>query len=57
LGNRGAGIFDFQANNKYVVGEGSTHPSGHVYECISALPIVEIPDRLVDALEQYVVER
>ena len=57
LGNRGAGIFDFQANNKYVVGEGSTHPSGHVYECINPLPIIEIPDALVDALEQYVSVR
>ncbi len=57
LGNRGAGIFDFQANNKYVVGEGSTHPSGHVYECINPLPIIEIPDALVDALDQYVSVR
>jgi hypothetical protein len=29
LGNKGAiGVFDFQADHKYVVGEGSTHPSG-----------------------------
>ena len=34
LGNKGAGIFDFQAERKYVVGEGSTHPSGTVYTCI-----------------------
>jgi hypothetical protein len=57
LGNRGAGIFDFQASNKYVVGEGSTHPSGHVYACIDESPIIEIPDVLVDALGRYVVER
>ena len=57
LGNRGAGIFDFQADRKYVVGEGSTHPSGQVYECINPLPIIEIPDALVDALDQYVSVR
>ncbi len=46
LGNKAAGIFDFQADHKYVVGEGSTHPSGHVYSCIDSSPIIEIPDAL-----------
>ena len=55
LGNKGAiGVFDFQADKKYVVGEGSTHPSGHVYTCIDPSPIVAIPDSLVGALERFV---
>ncbi len=58
LGNKGAiGVFDFQADHKYVVGEGSTHPSGHVYACIDSSPIIEIPDSLTDALERFVVQR
>ena len=57
LGNKGAGIFDFQADRKYVVGEGSTHPSGFVYACIDSAPIIEIPDSLVEALDRFVVER
>jgi hypothetical protein len=54
LGNKGAGIFDFQADRKYVVGEGSTHPSGFVYACIDSAPIIEIPDLLVEALNRFV---
>jgi hypothetical protein len=58
LGNRsGAGVFDFQANAKYVVGEGSIHPSGHVYSCVDSSPISEIPDSLVSALDRFVVQR
>jgi hypothetical protein len=58
LGNRSAiGVFDFQADAKYVVGEGSTHPSGHIYSCIDPSPIIEIPDSLVDVLERFVVQR
>jgi hypothetical protein len=58
LGNRSAiGVFDFQADAKYVVGEGSTHPSGHIYTCVDSSPIVEIPDALVAALDRCVGER
>jgi hypothetical protein len=58
LGNKSAiGVFDFQADNKYVVGEGSTHPSGHVYTCIDPSPVIEIPDSLVAALDRHVSER
>jgi len=57
IGSKGAGIFDFQADRKYVVGEGSTHPSGYKYTCIDDSPIIEIPDLLVDALSRYVGER
>src|ERR1700730_3463548 len=58
LGNKSAiGVFDFQADHKYVVGEGSTHPSGHVYACVDSSPIIDIPDSLVAALDHFVVER
>jgi Bifunctional DNA primase/polymerase, N-terminal/AAA domain len=58
LGNRsGSGVFDFQADSKYVIGEGSTHPSGHVYSCVDSSPISEIPDSQVGALERFVVQR
>lgn len=57
LGNKAAGVFDFQADRKYVVGEGSTHPSGHVYACIDHSPIAVIPDALVDQLALYVAVR
>lgn len=57
LGSKSAGIFDFQADRKYVVGEGSTHPSGYVYECIDHSEIIPIPDVLVDALDRFVTER
>ena len=50
-------MFDFQAENKYVVGEGSTHPSGRTYSCIDPSPIIEIPDALVAALDRHVSER
>jgi len=57
LGNRSGGIFDFQSSYKYVVGEGSVHPSGHVYACIDPSEIVTIPDDLVAALDHYISER
>lgn len=52
LGNCSVGVFDFLAKDRYVVGEGSTHPSGHTYVCIDESDIAEIPDALVDALDQ-----
>lgn len=44
------GIFEFKQNNRYVVGEGSIHPTGAVYLCTSDHPIVDIPDWLVTDL-------
>jgi hypothetical protein len=41
------GIFEFKQNNKYVVAEGSVHPTGAVYTRICDAEIIEIPDRLV----------
>jgi hypothetical protein len=41
------GIFEFKQRNRYVVAEGSTHPTGATYTCIVDAPIVEIPDWLV----------
>jgi hypothetical protein len=45
-----AGIFEFKQNNKYVVGEGSIHPTGPVYTCLNDDPIIPIPDWLVARL-------
>jgi hypothetical protein len=44
------GLFEFKQNNKYVVGEGSIHPTGPVYTCLNEDPIIPIPDWLVAAL-------
>jgi Bifunctional DNA primase/polymerase, N-terminal len=41
------GIFEFKQRNRYVVAEGSIHPTGAAYTCIVDAPIVEIPAWLV----------
>lgn len=41
------GIFEFKQRNRYVVAEGSTHPTGAAYTCIVDAPTVEIPAWLV----------
>jgi hypothetical protein len=46
-----AGLFEFKQNNRYVVGEGSIHPTGATYQCTEDAPIVPIPDWLVDDLQ------
>lgn len=46
------GIFEFKQNNRYVVGEGSIHPTGAVYACIEDAPIAEIPDWLITDLQR-----
>lgn len=46
------GVFEFKQNNRYVVGEGSIHPSGPTYVCISDKPIAEIPSWLVEDLQR-----
>lgn len=45
-----AGIYEFKQNRKYVVGEGSTHPTGSVYRCVQDEPIADIPDWLIEDL-------
>ena len=44
------GVFEFKQNNRYVVGEGSVHPSGAEYVCINSADIIAIPDDLVEKL-------
>lgn len=44
------GIFEFKQNNRYVVAEGSIHPTGAVYTCTQDAPIIPIPDWLVGEL-------
>jgi len=41
-------LFDAQAEDKQVVGPGSTHPSGVKYEIFDDAPIVRCPDDLVN---------
>ncbi|MGH9522128.1 MAG: phage/plasmid primase, P4 family [Terriglobales bacterium] len=49
LGNRkSAGLFDWQAHNKYVVGPGSQLANGATYDVASNAPIADCPDWLVD---------
>lgn len=44
------GLFEARFSNQYVVGPGSTHPSGAVYRWLNDAPIVEIPGWLVSEL-------
>ena len=46
-------LFDFQQNNKIVVGPGSLHPSGIRYEVIDDSPLISIPDELVEWLVKF----
>ena len=46
------GIFEFKQRNRYVVAEGSTHPTGVSYTCIVDAPIMEIPAWLVADLQR-----
>jgi hypothetical protein len=49
MGNRKVpDLFDAQAEDKQVVGPGSTHPSGIKYEIFDDAPIVECPEELVN---------
>src|SRR5208337_1464331 len=49
MGNRKVpDVYDAQAEDKQVVGPGSTHPSGIKYEIFDDAPIVECPDDLVN---------
>lgn len=44
------GLFEWRRYNQYVVGPGSLHPSGVLYQIVDNVPIVEMPDWLVDVL-------
>lgn len=44
-------LFDVKSNNAYVVGPGSIHPDGPVYQIIDSSPIIPIPDEIVFWLE------
>lgn len=46
------GIFEFKQSNRYVVGQGSVHPTGAVYECLADEPIAPIPDWLIADLQR-----
>lgn len=44
------GLFEFRCNNQYVVGPGSTHPSGAQYRWLNDVQPVPMPDWLVSEL-------
>lgn len=44
------GVFEFKQNRRYVVAEGSLHPTGAVYTCICHAPVAVMPDELVAKL-------
>jgi hypothetical protein len=46
------GILEFKQHDKYVVGEGSIHPTGAVYTCIHNGEIQSIPDWLIADLQR-----
>jgi len=51
LGNDYPGL-DVKADRGYVVGPGSTHPSGHVYQFLNELPPAPIPAPLLGLLQK-----
>lgn len=46
------GKFEFRNINQYVAAPGSIHPEGLVYHWIKDVPVVAIPDWLMDALRE-----
>jgi hypothetical protein len=46
------GLFEFRNYNQYVVGPGSELADGRVYRWFDDVPIIEIPDWLVDVIRQ-----
>lgn len=44
------GKLDVRGDGGYVVGEGSTHETGHVYGCIDASPVAVAPSELIQLL-------
>ncbi len=58
LGNRDLfGIFELKENNRFVVAEGSTHPTGAIYAIVNDAPIIDFPDWLADALSKILSEQ
>jgi len=58
LGNRSASVakqewFSFRADRKFVVGAGSIHPNGRMYEVVRDVEPIEIPDWLVDFIAEH----
>jgi hypothetical protein len=45
-----AGLFEMRAKNQYVVGPGSVHPSGAVYQITADYEVLPMPGWLVDCL-------
>lgn len=45
-----AGLFELRAKNQYVVGPGSVHPSGAVYQITADYEVLPIPGWLLDCL-------
>ena len=51
------GIFEFKQRNRYVVAEGSTHPTGPEYLLVQDRPLFPMPDWLVADLKRLYGER
>lgn len=48
--------FSVRANNEYVVGPGSIHPSGAIYRIVDDSGFVDVPNALIDWINTQVVE-
>ena len=44
-------MFEFRNRNQYVAAPGSIHPNGSLYRWLEDVPVIAMPDWLVDALE------
>ena len=59
LGNRSANLpdggewFSFRADRKYLVGAGSRHPNGSLYQTVRDIEPIPIPDWLCDFIEKH----
>ena len=51
------GVFEFKQHHRYVVAEGSTHPTGPEYKLIRDLPLYPMPDWLTAELRRLYGER
>src|ERR1035441_3384894 len=59
VGNRSANLpdggewFSFRADRKYLVGGGSTHPNGSIYQTVRDIEPISIPAWLCDFIEKH----
>ncbi len=59
LGNRSANLlggeewFSFRADNKYLVGAGSLHPSGNYYRAVVDVDPIPVPEWVCDWIEKH----